>query len=495
VVRIRAADRAALEKHVFQRYPAREWGTFFQFGWRRTPWGLAMSFIDSLLPLPGDLDRQTPLTTFRDQYSRRAFQSAASVKPRALGVVHSHPVGYPTSPSLLDDDMDRYFSKEFSARSDGAPYCSLILQRSDPGGLTFSGRVYDRGEWLPVTDLLTIGNELERHKSELLFRHPTEPQSDLESTTARLQGLMGDRSAARLQSAVLGFIGCGGTGSPGIEVAARAGVGEFILVDPQHFGRSNFERMHGASYRHLQMDDPPFKIDIMRAMIADINPHARVTGFVGNILHENVIDELLRCDALLGCSDSFHGRAAQSDLAQHFLLPSLDIGVAMDGQHGRVTEQLVDITQSSPDFACAFCGERINTTEMAYELMSETEKLARQAEAAKAAARGDDPDQYWRRSRQLHTVGYLTTAAGALGAGYLEGWLTGTFGPPHSTMQFDIGKERLACVAPPRSRRPQCTCGQFLGWAEAARSHRNVALPTHWPQRAVLRFRSEAGSK
>src|SRR5204862_375021 len=139
------------------------------------------------------------------------------------------------------------------------------------------------------------------------------------------------------------------------------------------------------------------------------------------------LDELLRCDTLLGCTDSFHGRAALSDIAQHFLLPSLDIGIAMDGQHGRVTQQLVDFTQYSPDFACAFCGERINTTEMGYELMSDGEKLARQAEAAGAAARGDDPDQYWRRNtRQLHTVGYLTTAAGALGVGYVEGWLTGS---------------------------------------------------------------------
>jgi len=38
---------------------------------------------------------------------------------------------------------------------------------------------------------------------------------------------------------------------------------------------------------------------------------------------------------------------------------------------------------------------------------------------------------------------------GALGAGYVEGILTGAFQPPHSWFQFDIGRQRLAVVAPP----------------------------------------------
>ena len=41
LLRIRKADQDALEKHVFRRYPDREWGTFFRFGYRRTGWGVA----------------------------------------------------------------------------------------------------------------------------------------------------------------------------------------------------------------------------------------------------------------------------------------------------------------------------------------------------------------------------------------------------------------------------------------------------------------------
>jgi tRNA A37 threonylcarbamoyladenosine dehydratase len=490
IVRIRTSDRDKLEKHVFQRYPHREWGTFFRFGWRRTPWGVAISYVEPLLPEPGDLDRQTGMTTFRDQYSRRAFQAAAGKDQLAIGVVHSHPEGYATAPSPLDDDMDQYFGRELAAYSKGAPYCSLILERNNATGLSFSGRIYDRGEWFPAGELLTVGRRLERQSSTLLDTRPDSLLTDSD-TTDRLQSLMGQASARRLRGAIVGVIGCSGTGSPAIHVLTRADVGGFVLVDPKRLSRPNLERMHGSFRRHLIASGLPFKVDLMREMIAEINPAAKITTFIGNILHENVIDELLRCDLILGCMDTYHGRVVLSDLASHYLLPSIDIGIGMNGKDDRITEQVVDITRFSPDLPCAFCRERVDSVGLAQELMTDEERAHRQREAGRAAERGDDPDQYWRRRpRQLHTVGYLTTAAGAMAAGYAEGWLTGTFDLPHDSFQFDIGRERLGCVAPPEARKAGCRCGLLLGWGEAARSYRNVTIPSHWSRRALLRFRS-----
>lgn len=491
IIRVRSGDRRLLEKHVFQRYPHREWGTFFRFGWTRTPWGLALSYVDGFWPQAGDLDRLTGMTTFRDPYTRRALQAAAGSDGLGFGVVHSHPAGFWTSPSPLDDDMDEYFAREFSAYTGGAPYCSLILERNDETGLSFSGRVYDRGEWLPVREMFTIGTDrLERQTSALLTADDYVEAGD-PATTERLQSVMGKVSARRLRAATVGIIGCSGTGSPAIHVLARAGVGGFVLVDPERFGPSNLERLHGSVHRHATMEVPPYKVDLMREMITAINPQARITAFVGNVLHENVLSELLRCDIVLGCVDSYHGRVALSDLAAHYLLPSLDVGVGMDGKDGRLTEQVVDITQFGPDLPCAYCRQRVDSAALAQELMTDEERAHRMAEAERAAERGDDPDQYWRhRPRQLHTVGYLTTAAGAILAGYAEGWMTGAFVPPHTSFQFDIGRDRLGSVAPPESRNPACHCGRHVGWADAARSYRNMSRPRHWSLRAVLRSRS-----
>jgi hypothetical protein len=274
-------------------------------------------------------------------------------------------------------------------------------------------------------------------------------------------------------------------------VLARAGVGYFVLVDPQRFDDSNLERQHGSLWEHVELNSKPYKVELVAALIDSINPNANITAFAGNILHDNVIDELLRCDLLLGCTDTQHARAKLSDLAQHYLLPSLDLGVLMEGDGGKVTSQVCDVTVYSPDLPCAFCIERIDGVGLSYELMSEEERARRQLEAAEAAERGDDPDQYWRhRPRQLHTVGYLTTMLGALGAGYAEGILTGTFHPPHSWFQFDVGQERLGVAAPPRRGIEDCVCGQHLGWADAGAAYRTVARPVHWPKRGVLLSRS-----
>lgn len=489
ILRVLSGGLAALEKHVYQRYPQREWGTFFEFGYRRTSWGLALSYVDGFWPEPGDLDRQVGLTRFVDQYSRRAFHHTAA-NPLAIGVVHSHPQRSCTYPSSIDDDMDSYFAREFGAYGKGKPYCSLILQRNPVTGFTFTGRVYDRGEWLPVERLLTVGEQIDLFTSEA--EDPTSVTfSALEETRARLVSVLGQPSATRLERATAGIIGNSGTGSPAAHVLARAGVGNFVLVDPKRFAESNLERTHGSRFDHIGDEPSPYKVEIVADLIKSINPNAHITTLAGNILHENVIDELLRCDLLLGCTDTQHGRVKLSDLAQHYLLPSIDLGVLMEGQNGKLKAQVADVVIYSPDFPCAFCGGRIDGIELSNELTSDEERNKRRLEADEAAARGDDPDQYWReRPRQLHTVGYLTTMLGALGAGYGEGLLTGTFTPAHSWFQFDIGCERLGAVAPPRLRVAECTCGQHLGWADAAAAFRNVTKPDHWANRALLLSRT-----
>ena len=348
----------------------------------------------------------------------------------------------------LDDDMDAYFSTELSAYGGIKPYCSLILQRNEEEGLTFSGRVYDRGRWLPLENLLTIGHAIERLTSELSEVSEDHAIPEQESTTARLETALGTRSAARLRRATVAVIGCSGTGSPVVHILARAGVGCFVLVDPKRLSRSNLERVHGAYPEDLRTEILPLKVEIMRRMIAAIIPAAHTRCLAGNILHENVVDELLRCDLVLGCVDSHHGRAALSDLSRHYLVPAIDVGVLMEGRDGLVTSQVVEVTRYGPDDSCAFCRGRIDATAMAFELMSEAELEERNRQAEEAKGRGDDPDAYWRgRPRQLHTVGYLTTAAGALVAGYAEGWLTGCFSVPHSTIQFDPSKEKMGVVA------------------------------------------------
>jgi hypothetical protein len=477
--RITSWGREGLEKHLFRRYPDHEWGTFFRFGFSRARWGLALSFVDALLPEPGDLDRQSSITTFNAGYTLRAFR-AAECRDLAVGVVHSHPEGFRTIPSPLDDDMDMYFANEMASYSGGAPYCSLIFQRNAAGRFTFTGRVRDGDTWLPVRDLLSVGHVLGRDRAE---DHAPDngPVGEEESTTARLTSLFGATAQRRLSDSTVGVIGCSGTGSPATLVLARAGVGRFVLVDPERVSRSNLERLHGSVYDDMNSSPPPFKVEVMERMIRAINPAAEITPIRTNVLSNEALGELLRCDLLLGCVDTQHARVWLSDIAKHYLLPAIDVGVLMEGANGKVLTQVAELTQYGPHFPCAFCGERIESDTLASELMDDDERGARMSAAHGAHAKGEDGRHYWRGDApQIHTVGYLTTMVGSLASGYAEGWLTGAFEMPHSSMQFDIGQSGFGLVATPRHQRAQCSCNRHRGWGDQARSFRNIAPPAHW---------------
>ncbi len=484
--RIRESDLEQFCGHLFQRYPEREWGSFFRFGFRRTSRGIALSFVSPLLPEPGDLDRQSGLTRFDAAYARRAFHAAASDDGLGLGVAHSHPEGCRTSPSLLDNDMDTYFSKQVESYTGGRPYASLIFSSNAKGELSFSGRVYDRGSWFGVRDLVTVGDRVRRIRSQLVSDTNKHGTGETAITNGRLRSLMGDASAARLADATVGVIGCSGTGSPAVEVLARAGVGSFVLVDPERLSVSNLERLHGSHFEHLRLDPKPYKVELMRSMIRRINPAAHVVSLVGNVLHENVIDRLVYADIVLGCTDSMHGRVALDELARNYLVASIDVGVRMGGRCGRIDEQVIEHALYGPTHPCLFCRKKVDAQRLAYELMPDTERHEREAQAEAARECGIDGDQYWQgRPRELHTVGYLTTVAGAMAAGYAEGVLTGTFSPPHPEHQFDFATPRFGVVSPPLKARESCGCLARMGWGDAARPHTNLAAPPHFGRRAV----------
>src|SRR6266566_418012 len=296
------SERKKFEKLLFQRHPGREWGSFFRFGYRRTPWGLAASFVSPLPPMPGEVNRQSSIVSFSPQYIARAVKEVENT-PFGIGIAHSHPYGCGVSPSLSDDDMDEYFADLFGSFGGGRPYCSSILNRHRDEELVFSGRAFHAGKWFPISELITPSfpySRVENAETELLARENNGSGTECEeSVTARLEELYGP-NAAKLRGGRVGVVGCSGTGSPAIECLARAGVGEFVIVDYRRFGRSNLERIHGSRFEHTKRNPLPYKVELMAEMIWEINPATKITAFVGNILDDEVINELLRCDVLLG---------------------------------------------------------------------------------------------------------------------------------------------------------------------------------------------------
>jgi hypothetical protein len=481
--RIRAEDKDKLLRLLFHRYPGREWGTFFRFGFRRTSWGILITFADTIAPRPGDLDRHSGIVEFRTGYIQLALASFDEA-PFGVGVIHSHPEGCGVSPSLTDDDMDSYFAEEFERFGGGRPYASFIVARDERGELHFSGRVFDRGEWFDLETTLTVGETLTREAASRGWRFKLSREEETQTDVlARVKELLGENAPRRLKKAVVGVIGASGTGSPALNVLARSRIGKIVVVDPGQIKDSNHQRNLAMKYSDLGFDPKPYKVALARRMIREIEPTLQVRSFAGDLLNDIVLDELVRCDVILGCSDSNYARAALGDIASHYLVPVIDLAVQMRADNGVLREQLSEIAFYAPGLPCPWCSNRVTAGAVRYETSTDAEREFMANAAKEAEARGIDGAQYWGGTPPTElTVGYLTTMLGAMGAGYAQNLILGASKIPHRRFQFDVGLPSFGFVEDFREPRTGCACQKFIGWSDQAKPDRSVSKPSHWPE-------------
>jgi hypothetical protein len=299
----------------------------------------------------------------------------------------------------------------------------------------------------------------------------------------RLTQLLGTDAPRRLRDAVVGVVGCSGTGSPAIHLLSRAEIGELVMVDPGKFKPSNHQRNHASRHADLSADPAPDKVELTARLVREISPATKVTGFVGDLLDEAVLDELVRCDLILGCTDSNYARAALGDIASHYLVPVLDLAVQLRAEHGILREQIGEIARYAPALPCPWCRGRVSVEGIRYETATEAERQFRADAAAAAEERGVDGAQYWGGTPPPElTVGYLTTTIGAMGAGYAQNLMLGSAKLPHNRFQFDLGLSSFGFVPDERPSREGCSCQKTIGRSDQARGDRSVSHPEHWPK-------------
>ena len=89
---------------------------------------------------------------------------------------------------------------------------------------------------------------------------------------SRTELLIGKEGVAKLKEAKVAVFGIGGVGSFLVEGLARAGIGEFILIDFDKVDITNINRQIEAT--HLSIGK--YKVDVMKERILKINPMAKV---------------------------------------------------------------------------------------------------------------------------------------------------------------------------------------------------------------------------
>lgn len=110
-----------------------------------------------------------------------------------------------------------------------------------------------------------------------------------ETRDTKLEIIMGREALDKLADATVLVLGCGGVGSNCCEALARGGIGHFVILDKDIVAPSNINRQAIAFHSTVGKR----KVDVMEAMIRDINPAATVIKRTEYLLSDN-IDRVLR---------------------------------------------------------------------------------------------------------------------------------------------------------------------------------------------------------
>ena len=122
----------------------------------------------------------------------------------------------------------------------------------------------------------------------------------------RTISLIGEDSFAKISNKKVMILGIGGVGGYVCEALARAGVGNFVLIDNDVVSKSNINRQIIA----LHSTSGKAKVDVMKQRILDINPQAKVEA-IQEFLTQSIIEQMsFDVDYVIDCIDNVTAKIA-----------------------------------------------------------------------------------------------------------------------------------------------------------------------------------------
>ena len=141
---------------------------------------------------------------------------------------------------------------------------------------------------------------------------------------------------------------------------SRLGVGQLALFDDDIVDVTNLNRLHGA--RRADADAMRPKVEVVAREIAELGLGVRVVPMRHWINDPLCRDALKACDVIFGCTDDHDGRLLLNRLAYFYLIPIIDMGLAIDPKSdGRGLSDLTGrVTTLFPGAPCLLCRGIIN---------------------------------------------------------------------------------------------------------------------------------------
>ena len=135
----------------------------------------------------------------------------------------------------------------------------------------------------------------------------------------------------RFKDAKITVIGCGGIGGETIEMLARMGIGELILVDEDAYDLSNLNRQTLATITDLGL----VKSEVAAEKVRLINPYVKTTAFNEHIDQTNIDKVIDDSDIVIDALDNVLTRVIVSRKAKEKGIPY--IHGAIHGTMGQIT--------------------------------------------------------------------------------------------------------------------------------------------------------------
>jgi molybdopterin/thiamine biosynthesis adenylyltransferase len=348
--------------------------------WERCP---HTAFVcGKVIPVPDDhvIESSPNIVTWRTASFVSALREA-SATGQVVAVVHNHPAGMPAFSPQDDANEPDLVQLAVNRNGVGTQMLSVIL--TPDGQLT--GRV-----WLHPRPGSSVGLRSLRVAGERFEFHYSGRGAGRTQPAFQRQALVfGDALNQDLRRTRVAVVGCGGTGSAVAMLLARLGVGQIALIDNDIVDQTNLNRLHGA--RQADADAMTPKVDVVARSITELGLGVRVVKYEAWVGDPACRDVLKASDIIFGCTDDHSGRQFLNRLAYCYLIPVIDIGLAIQAEEAEPPRlNCLDgrVTVLTPGGACLLCREVIVPTI-----------------AASEALRRSDPEEYERRKAEAYVVG------------------------------------------------------------------------------------------
>jgi len=137
-------------------------------------------------------------------------------------------------------------------------------------------------------------------------------------------GSIGIKGQLKLRKARVAVIGAGGLGGTLVELLARMGIGELLVIDSESFGEENLNRQMLCT----EQDIGRSKVEAARRRVVSINSAVDLDARQVFVSRENVDAILKGCDLVIDALDSIPVRLLVQEAARRLGIPMIHGAIA-----------------------------------------------------------------------------------------------------------------------------------------------------------------------